>query len=160
MSEYARHTRRLFTTISKSIKITLLEPWKTCRSRSREVPLQPQGIPYREALPVVVEVGKDLGVGAPGGDPLLPLLELRVVAVPAPAAVMEADEGPLRRKLVGLEGTLRMIADGERDPVLAQEGIDLRNEPALMTKLKAVPAGGQPLEREREALVVAAKPLR
>ena len=44
--------------------------------------------------------------------------------------------------------------------MLAEEGIDLRNEPALMTELKAVPSGRQPLEREREALVVAAKPLR
>src|SRR5918998_1107144 len=126
------------------------------------MPLEPQGFPYREALPVVVEVGEDLGVGAPRGDPPLPFLELifGVVAVPAPAAVVEADEGPVRRQLVGLEGTRWMIADDKCSLMLAQEGVNLRGEPALMTKLKAVSPGRQPIERKGEALVVAAEVLR
>jgi hypothetical protein len=88
-------------------------------------------------------------VGAPLGDPSLPLLKLAlgVVAVPAPAAVMEANEGPVCGQFVRLEGALRMIADDERDPMLAQESVHLRGKPALMTKLEAVSPGWQLLER-------------
>src|SRR5215203_1821393 len=139
-----------------------LNLWNVRRSRSGEVALEPQGVVHREALPVVVEVGEDLGVLAPGADPLAPLLELAlgVVAVPAPAAVVEAHEGPVRRQLVGLEGAIGMIADGEGDPVLAQQGVDVRGEPAGVAELEVVPSGGQPPQRRGEPLVVAAEPLR
>ncbi len=53
-----------------------LNLWSVRRSRSGEAALEPQGVVHREALPVVVEVGEDLGVLAPGADPLAPLLEL------------------------------------------------------------------------------------
>src|SRR3954447_17558480 len=65
----------------------------------------------RERLPVVVEVGPRLA--SPGLDPRRPLLDLRlgVVAVPAPAAVVEADVRPGRVRLRGLERLRGVVSD-------------------------------------------------
>src|ERR671919_2146304 len=114
------------------------------------------------SLPVVVEVGENVNPPAPLGDPARPGLELAlgVVTVAAAAPVVEADERPVGRELVCLERPLRVVADHERDPVLPQESVDVPGEPAGMAELEAVPTGRQPLERDREPLVVPAERLR
>ena len=49
--------------------------------RSIAQPLrEPAGVAGREGLPVVVEVGEDLDLGAPGGDPALPLARARAAS--------------------------------------------------------------------------------
>jgi hypothetical protein len=57
-------------------------------------------------------------------------------------AVVEADEGPVRGQLICLEGTPRMIADGERYPMLAQERVHLWDKPARVAELEAVAPWG------------------
>src|SRR6266540_6171869 len=111
------------------------------------------------AVPVVVEIGVDLDPGAPGVDALGPLLELalRVVAVPTTIPVVEADEGPIGRQLMRLEGTFRVIADHERNAVRAQQLVDFRREPALVAELEAVAPCREPAERCAQAFVVPPK---
>ena len=74
-----------------------LNLWNARRSRSGEAALEPQGVVHREALPVVVEVGEDLGVLAPGADPLAPL---RLEALYALALTTGMRQG----ELMGLKG--------------------------------------------------------
>src|SRR4051794_36799436 len=85
--------------------------------------LEPSRVGDREALPVVVEVGVDLGFAAHAGEALGPLLELGlgVVATPPAVAVVEADEGPVGRELQRLPRTLRVIAVGQRGAIGAQQ---------------------------------------
>jgi hypothetical protein len=108
-------------------------------------------------MPVVVEVRVDVDLSAPCVEALGPLLELalRVVAVPAAVAVVKADECPRCGQLMRLERPLRVVADDERRPMLAQELVDLRREPALVPELEAVPPRAERLERRPQTVVVA-----
>src|SRR4029078_581793 len=83
--------------------------------RSPEKSLQRLGVARRERLPVVVEVRVDVDVAAPASDLARPVLELgrRVVATPAAAAAMEADEGERRGELLGLERAGGVVADDQ-----------------------------------------------
>src|SRR5437867_5187613 len=75
-------------------------------------------------------------------------------------AAVEADERPLGGQLVGLERPAGMIADHERRPVLAQQRVDVLDEPAGVAELETVAAGRDARERVGEPLVVAMKALR
>ena len=84
--------------------VTCSRPCSSSRQRCRSSPprfrpLQRKRVADRVAVPVVVEVGEDLDLRAPGRDPRRQLLELAggVVAVAAARAVVEAHEGPVRR---------------------------------------------------------------
>src|SRR5436189_6216342 len=90
--------------------------------------LQASCVTHRKGFPVVVEVREDLCPAAPLADAPLPRaqLALRVVAAPAARTLVEADEGPVRGDLVGLEGPRGMVADDERDTVLAQQRVHVR----------------------------------
>src|SRR4029079_11866428 len=103
--------------------------------------LDPQGILDREATPVVVEVRVDIARPAPLLDPARPRRQLPVGVVPIPTAVVEPQEGEVRRELVRLEAAdLRPVGDDERDAVGAQELEDLGDEPARVTELERVTA--------------------
>src|SRR5215212_1257632 len=99
---------------------------------------QPARVLRREALPVVVEVGVDLDVGAPRRDSAPPLLELAlgVVAAATPVAAVKADVRPARGELVSLKRTLWVIADHEGDPMATKELVHVGDEPALMPELE------------------------
>src|SRR5919197_1047633 len=101
-------------------------------------PGQPPGVADGVRLPVVVEVGIHLDPRSPRGDPALPALELPlgIVAAAPLAAIVEADEGPVRGHLVGLERAAGVIADHEGGAVRAQQLVDLRGEPARMAELE------------------------
>ncbi len=97
-----------------------LNLWNARRSRSGEAALEPQGVVHREALPVVVEVGEDLGVLAPGADPLAPL---RLEALYALALTTGMRQG----ELLGLKSwdhpgpANALHGDGRRDQVRCPE---------------------------------------
>ena len=68
---------------------------------------------------------------------------MRVVAVPAARAAVEADEREVRRQLERLEAVhLRAVADHERDVPLAQRLHHLWREPALVPELDRVAHAG------------------
>src|SRR5688572_5875246 len=137
-------------------------PARAARAYSREVLPQPARVVGREGLPVVVEVGEDLGAPAPRGDPALPHVQLAPRVVPAPSTPppVHADEGPVGRHLVRLKGPLGVVADDERRARASQELVYLRREPARVAKLEGVAvAARQQLERLRQALVVAVEGL-
>src|SRR4051794_1558056 len=123
-----------------------------------EAAAQPQAVAHGVAVPVVVEVGVDLALRGPRLDALRPFLELalRVVAVAAALAVVEAQERPVDREDVRVIPA-RRVADHERDAVGAQQLVDLVDEPAVVAKLEAVPAGRELLERRGQACVIAAE---
>ena len=112
---------------SRRHRLQWLERFRTVvhsRGRLSQARLEPKPVANRVALPVVVEVGVDVDArGATGRCRRAHVVELPlgVVAGAAAAAVVEADERPVRRQLVRLEGPLRMVADDERRAVLAQE---------------------------------------
>src|SRR3982751_5534393 len=68
---------------------------------------------------------------------------------------MEADEHPVRGRLMRLERPPRIVTDDERGATRAQQLVDLRHEPALVPKLEAMAARRQLPERIRKAPVVA-----
>src|SRR5439155_24942318 len=113
-------------------------------------------------LPVVVEVEEDLDLGAPGSDPAPPALQLAlgVVAPAAATPVVEANVGPIRGDLVGLERALRVIADHQRGAMATQQDVDLLGEPARVPELEAVATLRQTLQRRPEAIIVALEALR
>src|SRR5690348_8432756 len=124
--------------------------------------LRPQRAPQktpvldRKALPVVVEVGVDVDPAAPLDDAIPPFLELASRVVPGPAAaVVEADERPVRGQLASLERPLGMVADGQRGLPLAEQGVDVGREPALVAELDGVAPGRECVEKGCEPLVVA-----
>src|SRR5438874_7606527 len=126
-----------------------------------EPPLEPERVPDREHLPVVVEVGEHLDLPAPALEAPSPLLELTlgVVAATTARAVVEADERPIGRELVRLERLdLGPVSDHERRSVTAEKGVDVLHEPARMAELEAVALvrPREPLERGREPVVVPA----
>src|SRR5439155_8875549 len=150
----------------RTVVATACESWQTHPAKgirlatpSAEPILEPEPVLDRVAVPVVVEVRVDIVVRPPLLDPLLPILELTlgVVAVPASATVVEADERPVGGQVVRLEGSCGMIADHERDRMLTQERRDVRHEPARMAELDAVAARREALECRGEPLVVPAK---
>src|SRR4051794_15615890 len=118
------------------------------RSGLVEAVRQPARVAGGEGLPVVVEVGEHLDLVPPRRDSPLPLLQLAlgVVAATPPVSAVEADVGPVRGRLVRLEGALGVVADHERDSMAAKEVIDLGGEPALVAKLEAVPSSRELLE--------------
>src|SRR5918999_6331889 len=117
---------------------------------------QPEPVVNREPSPVVVEVGKHLDLSAPLLDTCLPALQfrLRVVSIAPPAPIVEADEGPIGRQLVGLKSALWVIPDDERGAVLPEERVDVVGEPARMAEFEAMAARRQARERRGQALVV------
>src|SRR6266516_560149 len=124
-----------------------------------EPPLEPETVPNGVAVPVVVEVDVDVRASGPALDPPGPLFELAlgVVRVAHTSPVVEADERPVGGELMRLERAGGRVADHERDPVRAQELVDLVGEPALVPELEAVPAGRQLLERLPQPLVIPAE---
>src|SRR5215217_4676751 len=105
----------------------------TPRERSTpgdELP-QPLGVARREDLPVVVEVGVDVGgpreLAHPPGP--LPQLALGVVAAVAAAAVVEAQVGPVRREDVRRRLAPAAVVDDEGRAVLAQQRPHWLGEP-------------------------------
>src|SRR6476469_1710330 len=110
-----------------------------------------------EFLPVVVEVGEDLAAGAPGGDPAAPAIELglRVVAVPAPRPVVEAQIGDLAGWPCVGQRTASVVGDHQRSAVLFQQPADRRHEPARVAELEAVAGGRQQLKGGGKGGIVA-----
>src|SRR5215211_5272289 len=73
---------------------------------------------------------------------------------------MEADERPVRRHLVSLEGAIGVIADHQRRTGLPQRVVDLAVEPARMAELEAVATGRKLREGTPQPLIVALEVLR
>src|SRR5512133_228818 len=132
------------------------EPEVPPRSKAEQLP-QVQAVPHRKALPVVVEVGVDVGAAVtPAGDPPGSLLQLalRVVAASPSASVMEADERPVGRQLESAEGGRRAVRDHQSGAVLSQEHVALLHVPARLAELEAVAPLGKRRERRGQPLVV------
>src|SRR5579875_3917753 len=106
----------------------------------------------------------DVRASAPLRDPSCPggELVLRVAAVASCGAVVEPNVAPTGRRLKALERAVRVVADRERDVVLAQRAEDRGGEPARVAKLDRVP--DRPVlgcrKQARQAPVVARKALR
>src|SRR5262249_28630642 len=112
------------------------------------------------ALPVVVEVGVDLGVAPPLREAAGPGREfrLRVVAVTAAAAVVKSDVGPVRRPDRRRADPARaLVTDHGSGAVLAEPGVAVVGEPARGAELEGVPAVAQRGEGLRETHRVAMK---
>src|SRR5207244_6108671 len=127
------------------------------RSRG-EPPLQPERIPDRECLPVVVEIRENVHLATPLLETSRPLLEL-ALAVVAPSttrAVVEADVGPVGGQLVSLELLhVGPVADHERGAMSAQQVVHRLDEPARVPELEAMPSRWKRGQRGRETIVVA-----
>src|SRR3954452_9558978 len=121
--------------------------------------VQTRRVARGEHLPVVVEVGEDVGLARPAVQAPRPLLQLGLgVVAPAPAPpVVEADDGEVGRQLVRLPGAVGAVADDQRDAVPAQRVEDLRDEPARVAELEGMPAGRQVVQGVGQARVVAAE---
>ena len=122
-----------------------------------EPPLQRTSVGDGKALPVVVEVDEHLGAGAATGRCGGPTPRSRVPSscLAGPVAVVQAYQGPRGGQLAGLKGPAGVIADDQRGVVFAQQPVHRRREPALVTELEAVAAGGQAGEGVRQDLVIA-----
>src|SRR5215831_3872571 len=72
---------------------------------------------------------------------------------------MEAHVRPACRARVRLEASCRLVPDDESHPVVAENLLDLRAEPALVPELDAVASRRERLERVREPVVVAVEVL-
>src|SRR5919197_1365885 len=121
--------------------------------------LQIDCVAHGEPLPVVVEVREDVDLVRPAREPLAPLLQfgLRVVAVAAAAAGVEAHEGEVGRQLVSLKRVhLRTVGDDECAAVLAKQRIRVVAKPRRVPKLERVPVPVvQPIQRHCEPVEVA-----
>src|SRR5437868_9092932 len=147
--------------------ITRPSPSSTCSrdgivsSVAEQHRLQIACVVHGEPFPVVVEVCEHVDLAQPAREPLAPLLQLglRVVAVAAAGARMEAHEGEVRGQLVRLELVdFGAVGDHERAAVLTQERVRLPPEPRGVTELERVPvAVVQALQRVGKPVEVAAE---
>src|SRR5215213_11474073 len=103
---------------------------------------QPLGVAGGEDLPVVVEVGEDLGRLAQAAHARRPLPELAVgvVAPVAAAAVVEPEVGPVCREHLGGRLAPARVVDDEGRAVVAQQRVDRLGEPAGVAQLERMAA--------------------